>query len=190
MNKNTKIKVTNRSSCSLGYTIPDMNNYRRRFAAGESKELPFEEVQKLTYLPGGDYMLQHYLVIDNIEARDEILGAVELEYDYDAKKVKNLLENGSLDELLDCLDFAPLGVIDLVKKIATEIKIYDTRKRKAIFDKTGYNIDTAIMINEETDESVEEKKPSARRVSETTESKPEVSQTPTRRVGAYAVTKK
>ena len=138
MNKNTKIKVTNRSGSSLSYTLPDMNNFRRRYAAGESKEVPFEEIQKLTYLPGGDYMLQHYLVIDNIEARDEILGSVELEYDYTEKEVKNLLENGSLDQLLDCLDFAPLGVIDLVKKIATETKLFDTRKREAIYKKTGY----------------------------------------------------
>ena len=47
MNKNTKIKVTNRSGSSLSYTLPDMNNFRRRYAAGESKEVPFEEIQKL-----------------------------------------------------------------------------------------------------------------------------------------------
>ena len=92
MNKNTKIKIKNRSSSSLSYIIPDSNNFRRFFAAGEVKELPFEEVQKLTYIPGGDYMLQHYLVIDNIEARDEILGAVELEYNYGEKEIKNLLD--------------------------------------------------------------------------------------------------
>ena len=81
MNKNTKIKIRNRSTGSLSYKIPDMNNFTRTFAAGEIKELPFEEVQKLAYIPGGDYMLQHFLVIDNIEARNEILGEVELEYD-------------------------------------------------------------------------------------------------------------
>ena len=164
MNKNTKIKVKNRSSSSLSYIIPDMNNFRRRFAAGEEKELPFEEVQKLTYMPGGDYMLQHYLVIENIEARDEILGSVELEYDYDEQDVKNLLINGSIDQLLDCLDFAPLGVIDLVKKVATDIKLDSIDKRNVLFKKLGYNISSAIMINEETDESVKEEKASGRRV--------------------------
>ena len=171
MNKNTKIKVKNRSASSLSYTLPDMNNFRRRFAAGETKELPFEEVQKLTYIPGGDYMLQHYLVIENIEARDEILGAVELEYAYGENEIKNLLINGSMDQLLDCLDFAPLGVIDLLKKVATDIKLNNIDKRKVIFDKTGYNINSAIMINEETDENVKEEKNTGRRVA-TEETKP------------------
>ena len=189
MNKNTKIKVKNRSGSSLSYTLPDMNNFRRRFAAGESKEIPFEEIQKLTYLPGGDFMLQHYLVIDNIEARNEILGSVELEYDFTETEVKNLLEHGTLDQLLDCLDFAPLGVIDLVKKIATDIKLYDNRKREAIFNKTGFNVSNAIMINEETDESVEEKKPERRVGAE--EKAPEVvAEKPTRRAPAYTVTRK
>lgn len=189
MNKNTKIKVTNRSGSSLSYTLPDLNNFRRRYAAGESKEVPFEEIQKLTYLPGGDYMLQHYLVIDNIEARDEILGSVELEYNYTEKEVRNLLENGSLDQLLDCLDFAPLGVIDLVKKIATDIKLYDTRKREVIFKKTGYNINNAIMINEETSETVEEKPVNRRVVESSTENKT-INTAPVRRTSAYTVTKK
>lgn len=190
MNKNAKIKVKNRSASSLSYIIPDMNNFRRRFAAGETKEIPFEEVQKLTYMPGGDYMLQHYLVIENIEARDEILGSVELEYDYTDKEVKNLLVNGSIDQLLDCLDFAPLGVIDLVKKIATEIELNDIKKREVIFKKTGYNINNAIAVNKETDETVEDKKPESRRVS----AENAVTSAPTtasqRRVSNYTVTKK
>ena len=180
MNKNTKIRVKNRSASSLSYTLPDMNNFRRRFAAGETKELPFEEVQKLTYVPGGDYMLQHYLVIENVEARDEILGAVELEYAYGENEIKNLLINGSMDQLLDCLDFAPLGVIDLLKKVATDIKLNNIDKRKVIFDKTGYNINSAIMINEETDENVKEEKTTGRRVT-TEETKPVAEDKPVRR---------
>ena len=189
MNKNTKIKVKNRSTSSISYALPDMNNFRRRFAAGEVKELPFEEVQKLTYIPGGDYMLQHYLLIENIEARDEILGSVELEYDFDEAAVKNLLVNGSMDQLLDCLDFAPLGVIDLVKKVATDIKLNDIRKREVIYKKTGYNINSAIMINEETDESVKEDKTSGRRVQPTIEEVKPVEDKPARR-STYNVVKK
>ena len=164
MNKNTKIKIRNRSTGSVGYTIPDMGNYHRLFSAGETKELPFEEVQKLAYLPGGEYILQHYLVIENIEARDEILGSVELEYDYSDADIKRLLTNGSLDELLDCLDFAPMGVIEMVKKYAVELELNDVRKRKAIQNKLGFNIDSAIAINIETNETVSNDEAPARRV--------------------------
>ena len=164
MNKNTKIKVKNRSTGSVGYTIPDMGNYTRTFAAGETKDLPFEEIQKLAYIPGGEYLLQHYLVIDNFEARDEILGAVELEYNWNEADIKRVLLNGSLDELLDCLDFAPMGVIDLVKKLAVQLELNDIRKRKANQNKLRFNIDNAIAINYETNEAVSNDEVPARRV--------------------------
>lgn len=164
MNKNTKIKVKNRSTGTVGYTIPDLGNYNRKFMANETKEIPFEEIQKLSYIPGGDYLLQHYLIIENLEARDEILGNVELEYNYDENDVKKLLVNGSYDELLDCLDFAPFGVIEMVKKIAVDIELNDLRKRKAIQDKTGFNVSNAILINMETNEQNEEKVAGGRRV--------------------------
>ena len=164
MNKNTKIKVRNRSTAMVGYSIPDLNNIRRTYSANETKEVSFEEIQKLSYKPGGVYMLQHYLVIENLEARDEILGDVELEYDYSEDDVRKLLLHGSLDELLDCLDFAPMGVIDMVKKIAVETELNDLRKRNAIQEKTGFNINSAILVNQETNEQEDEKTPTVRRV--------------------------
>ena len=181
MNKNAKISVRNRSTGSVGYTIPDMGNYKRKFMAGERKEISFEELQKLTYIPGGSYILKHYLVIENLEARDEILGNVELEYNYTDADIKNLLLYGSLDQLLDCLDFAPKGVIDLVQKYAVQLELNDLKKRKAIQDKTGFNISNAIIINEETNEQSQEKVAATRRVTEDTVNKSE-SEAPVRRV--------
>lgn len=159
LNKNTKIKVKNRNNGSIGYTIPDMHNLHRKFYAGEVKEniITFDELQKLSYLPGGMYILENYLVIlDNDEARDTLLGQVEPEYGYTDEDVKNLLLNGSLDELLDCLDFAPVGVIELVKTLAVELEISDLRKRNAIFDKTGFNINNAIDIKHAASEPEQE----------------------------------
>lgn len=179
--KNAKIKVRNRGTSSVGYSIPDMNNFHRKFAAGEQKEIPFEEIQKLAFIPGGEYLLQHFLVIENLEARDEILGEVELEYVYTEKDVENLLNYGSMDQLLDCLDFAPQGVIDLVKSIAVKTRLNNIEKRKAIFKKTGFNVDNAIRVNEETNESVEKAEGAVRRV-KTVESAP--AEQPTRRYTA------
>ena len=62
LNKNTKIKVKNRNNGSVGYTLPDMNNLRRKFYPGEQKEVTFEELQKLSYMPGGMYILKNYLI--------------------------------------------------------------------------------------------------------------------------------
>lgn len=164
LNKNTKIKVRNRSAGKVGYSVPDLGILNRVFMANEVKDLSFEEIQKLAYQPGGSYILQHYLVIDNQEAREEILGDVELEYDFTETEVRELLLNGSLDALLDCLDFAPVGVIDLVKKLAVDLELSDVRKRKAIHRVTGFNVDNAIKINEESKVTDEEEDAPVRRV--------------------------
>lgn len=179
--QNKKIQVRNRSNGSIGYTIPDLGNYHRSFQAQERKELPFEEVQKLAFIPGGEYLLQHYLVIEDLDARNEILGAVELEYDYTEEDVKNLLLYGSQDALLDCLDFAPIGVIDLVKKLAVDLELNDIRKRRIILEKTGYNIDNAIMIKSEENNVTEAPENGGRRVKPVEESGETPTEAPVRR---------
>ena len=152
LDKNTLIKVTNRDNGSVGYSIPDLGNLQRRFEAGETKEVSMEELRKLSYTIGGSVILKEYLLIHNKEAVEELLGTVEPEYYYGEEDVKNLLEKGSLDELKDCLDFAPEGTIELVKKVAVETELNDIRKRNAIQEATGFNINSAIEINKETSE--------------------------------------
>ena len=46
--ENTKYNVKNRSSSVVVYRIPE-SNLRREFAPGETKPIPFEELEKLTY---------------------------------------------------------------------------------------------------------------------------------------------
>lgn len=172
INDNEIIKVTNRNNGTTGYMIPDLGNLYRRFEVGETKKLTMEELRKLSYVPGGETILREYLIIDNKEALDELLNGVEPEYFYSDEEVKTLLTKGSVDQLMDCLDFAPAGVIELVKKYAVELKVNDIQKRQAILDKTGFNVTSAIAINEETLEGDEEKATTERRTApiEVTES--------------------
>lgn len=149
VDKSTIIKVRNRDNGSVGYQIPDMN-LQRMFQPKETKEVTMEELRKLSYLRGGKYILENCLVLDNNEAVQELLGAVEPEYFYTEVEVKELLLHGSLAQLQDCLDFAPSGVIDLVKDMAVTLELNDIAKREAIREKTGFNISKAIDINHET----------------------------------------
>lgn len=149
------IKVTNRDNGRVGYQIPDLY-INRIFEPYETKDLTAEEIRKLSYVSGGRVLLKDYLVIDNEELIKEILHSVEPEYFYTEQDIKDLLVNGSLDALKDCLDYAPMGTIDLLKKLAVELPLNDVAKRKAILDMTGFNVDTAIMIEEETKEPTEE----------------------------------
>ena len=158
-NVNDLVRVQNRDNGSVGYTIPDLNNLHRTYQPNETKNITMDELRKLSYVPGGMEILRNYLVILDEEAREEILSDVEPEYYLTKDGVKQLLLEGSLDALLDCLDFAPSGVVDLVKDVAVEIELNDVKKRDAILNKTGFNVTNAINFNKETTDEVEKVKP-------------------------------
>ena len=118
MDRNTIIKICNRDDAAVFYDIPEMNGLHRVFQPNEVKEVTLGELIKLSYEPGGMDLLRNNFILNNKEAINMILGEVEPEYNYTPVDIKNLLLNGSLDELLDCLDFAPEGVIEIVKEEA------------------------------------------------------------------------
>ena len=162
--KDTLIKVKNRDSGTVGYTIPELGNLHRSFSKGETKEITMDELRKLSYISGGKILLQNYLIVQNQDALKELLSDdVEPEYYYGEEEIKKLLLTGSNDQLLDCLEFAPEGVIGLVKDLAVSLKINDISKRNIILEKTGFNVTNAITINEETIEGEGEEAKSSRR---------------------------
>ena len=165
MDRTTMIEVFNRDNGAVVYSIPEMNGLTRVFQAGETKSVTFEELEKLSYIPGGMELLRQNLVITNKEAIKLLLGEVEQEYSYTDKDVINLMQNGSLDQFLDCLDFAPEGVIDLIKTLAVELPLNDVAKREAILKKTGFNVDNAIRIRQESTQPEKENAAPQRRVS-------------------------
>jgi hypothetical protein len=63
-----------------------------------------------------------------------------------------LIKTGSLESFLDALDFAPIGVIDLIKKLSVDIPLVDIPKRKALKEKTGFDVEAALKHNEEEKE--------------------------------------
>lgn len=144
--KTREIQVTNRDKGSVGYLIPDMGNLYRSFESGETKTLTYEELEKLSWVPGGDYILKNCLVVHNQEAVDALLNGVEPEYFYTEADVKRLLTTGSLDEFLDCLDFAPEGILNLIKSMAVDLELNDVSKRQAILEKLNYDVTKAIEL--------------------------------------------
>lgn len=160
---NKLVKVTNRNKGTTGYVIPDMGNLRRRFSVNETKQITFEELQKLSWVPGGKYLLKHCLFIDDEEVVKELVGKVEPEYYYSKQDVTKLLKNGSLDQLKDCLDYAPDGVKEIVKQVAVETEIPDIKKREAIQESTGLNITNVIENSKDPEAKEEVFKPQGRR---------------------------
>lgn len=152
--------VKNRSSSIVSYKIPE-DNIRRQFSPGEVKKITHEELEKLTYQAGGDFLIRHYLQIDDPQAAQEFNAGIPVEPEYHLTEagVRNLLINGSLAELLDALDFAPAGVINLIKTEAVKLPLGDIPKLNAIKSKTGYDCAAAIRhLEEERRAEAEENK--------------------------------
>lgn len=165
--QDTMYKVTNRSAGEVVYSIPE-SNLRRSFAPGETKSIPFGELEKLTYQSGGKELLEQFLYIGEEDVTANLNIHRELEYNMSPADVRDLLLTGSLDAFMDALDFAPLGVLDLIKTLAVKLPLTDLNKRQVLKEKTGFDVDKALIHLEEEkrddESSTQENTPPVRRV--------------------------
>ena len=146
IDKDRMVKVINKVNGIVGYTIPEMNLHRN-FYPKENKDIRFEELERLSFVPGGDSILKDYLEI----ADEDVIMALfnqkpEPEYHYSEDDIKNLLTVGTLDQFLDCLDFAPNVVKEMIKDFAVKLPLNDMNKRQAIQEKLGFDVTKAIEI--------------------------------------------
>jgi hypothetical protein len=151
--------VTNRSASRVGYSVPEIGVKNREFAPGETKKVRREELEELSYQPGGIVLIRDYLLVQDPDVRADLVGEVEPEYNMTAAQVQELILTGSHDEWLDCLDFAPEGVIELIKKFSMEVPLTDYDKRQSLKAKTGFDVDAAIAnAGKEADAEIEEQR--------------------------------
>ena len=147
-------KVKNRGASLVVYKIPE-DGIRREFKPGQTLSVSSEELEKLTYQPGGTTILSQFLQILDLEAIQQANIKVEPEYHYSEADVINLIKNGSLDSFLDALDFAPIGVIDLIKKLSIDVPLTDIQKRQALKAKTGFDVEAALKHQLEDQEDTQ-----------------------------------
>lgn len=164
---NKMYNVTNRSGSTVCYNIPEMNDLRRVFAPGETKRLSYEELEKLTYRPGGLTLIANYLLIKEADVIENLGIHTEPEYHLSRDEVVKLMLTGSLDAFLDCLDFAPEGVLQIIKDAAVELPLNDVQKREAIKNKLGFDVSAAVSNKEASTNEIIPDKPE-RRIKETT----------------------
>lgn len=142
-----KVMVINRAGCTVFYELPELRAsrvFRPYGKVGDRMEIYPSELQSLAYTPGGKKLLDNYLVVESEDVRDVIGIVAEPEYFYSESEIIELLKNGTMDQLLDCLDYAPAGVLDLVKKYAIDIRLDSSEKRRAISERLSINLDAMI----------------------------------------------
>ena len=116
--KEKKVVVINKFGGTVGYDIPDLNIHRDFFPK-ERKEISFQELLRLSYVPGGETILRQYLEITDAEVASKILHfEPQPEYYYSIEDVIKLMKEGTLEQFLDCLDFAPQVIKDAIKDAA------------------------------------------------------------------------
>ncbi len=135
--------VKNRSGSHVVYSIPEIG-VRRSFAPGEVKKISFEELEKLTYQAGGMEIITRFLQVQDDAVLNNFNMKVEPEYHLNEQQIAHIIAHGSLDEFLDTLDFAPDGVIDLIKRMAIQMPMTDYNKMKALKEKTGLDVEAAL----------------------------------------------
>lgn len=168
------LNVTNRSSHSVSYPVPESDNKRwRDFAPNETKKISYGEIEAAVQQPGCNLLFYKYLLITDPDAAEEVMNQKpEPEYFMTAEQVKAWLPTCSLDQFLDALDFAPEGVLTLIKKYAVELPINDMNKANAIKEKLKFDVLKAIELDKaskEEDEPQQEEKKVRRAAAPSTE---------------------
>lgn len=149
MNSNDICNVTNRSSGYVGYTLPE-RHITRQFRPGETKRLPFYEIEEVTATPGGRNLVYNYLFVEDKILKDGLDMKPEPEYYLTEDNIDNWMNTCSLDQFKDALDFAPAGVKDLIKSHAVKLPLNDMAKCEAIHKQLGFDILRAIKNERDT----------------------------------------
>ena len=163
------MKVRNRSTSIVSYSVPDLK-VKREFSAGEIKEIPQEELAILIQQPGGKVILTEYLQVNKEDIKSLDIEEQEQEYFYNEEDIKRIMKFGTLDEFLDMLDFAPEGVMDMIKTYAIELPLSDLYKVNALKDKTGFDSTKALENSIDENGELQVANTPKRRVSNRTDS--------------------
>jgi len=158
INDDLIVRVRNLTDQTVAYTIPELR-VRRVFRGFEHKELTAGELRQLWYLPGGSRLLQDYLAVENQELAAEFGISEDVfthEYSWTLDDVKRVLLTGSIDELADALDFAPIGIVDTIISQAVILQIPDINKHRLIQQVTGHDVTKMIKYAEELNNLVED----------------------------------
>lgn len=154
-------KVTNRSSSGVVYKLPE-RHIVREFYAGETKVLPYQELMELSVKPGGRYLIYNFLYLEDVKDITNI--TPEQEYYMKEEDIDKWLKESTLDEFKDALDFAPAGVIDLIKTHSVKLPLNDIEKAEAMRKQLGFNVLQAIRNEQATVEDIAAPSANGRRV--------------------------
>lgn len=150
------MNVLNRSTDQVVYSLPELHT-RRVFAPGENKEIDAEELRALSQIDGGYILLKEYLRVDDRGWVEENLPNAPIEYFWGADEVRTCILSDSAELFSETLDYAPEGVLDMIKDFSWKIPMTDMNKIHALLEKTGFDVLAAIEVMKPKDGEVQQK---------------------------------
>lgn len=140
----TLVTIENMVGHDVSYTISSLG-IRRKIMPKVPFEVKAKELRALFGEPGGEVLIRNYIRVKNINLQREFgISEDQIEYNWTVEDVDDVLLNKPQEYLLDALDFAPEGIVDLIQQRAIELELPNMDKRKAIMSKTGVNITKSI----------------------------------------------
>lgn len=159
---NKVIQVRNLMNHQVTYLIEE-DNIRRSFNPFETKNIKAGELRKAIFNHGTEVLFKNYLCVEDKELAAEFgISEDTIEYWWTEDDIKNLLLKGSDDELLDALDFAPDGIVEMIVFYAIDLKINDMNRRTLIERSLGYpegKLTSAIDLAMQFEQAEEEENP-------------------------------
>lgn len=163
LKREDRVNVTNRSNGTVVLRVP-YRHYREELNPGETRLLTYGDILDVAAQPGGRNLIYNFLLIQDANILRESLNVQEEpEYWLTEQKIPGWMNTCPLDEFKDALNFAPQGVLDLIKKYAVSLPLNDMAKRQAVKDFLKFDVSLAIANNEQSSEDEVAATTSARR---------------------------
>lgn len=152
LSREHKVNVTNRSNATVILRVPD-RHFRAELNPKETRLLTYGDILDVVAQPGGRSLIYNFLLIQDPQALREGLNVKEEpEYWLTEDKIPNWMQTCPLTEFEDALNFAPQGVLDLIKKYAVSLPLNDMAKRNSIKNFLKFDVNLAIVNNEKSSE--------------------------------------
>jgi hypothetical protein len=151
---NLMVEVTNNSTGSVSYYSEFSRTLRKWDKPSTTKKISLEELRELVGSSGGYELLENFLLIKNMEVREELGLSVNKEYMLDEKEIKVLLKK-SVEVLENTLENTSDAIKDKIAQSAIDTKLSDLNKLELIKEHTG--VDVLFAIQEKKEEEKQEK---------------------------------
>lgn len=151
---NMMVEVINNSTGSVSYYSEYSRMHRKWDKPESKKKIALEELRELVSASGGYELLENFLLIKDMDVREELGLPVNKEYMLDEKDIKALLKK-SVDALRETLENTSSSIKEKIAQTAIDTKLSDLDKVEVIQEFTG--LDVLAAIKEKKDEEKEKK---------------------------------